>query len=136
MQRSLGYEVAEPVFSIEGQKVLEKERKRKKKMAGIYDIKEDDGEDKSDASSDIEEKKDSEEEDESQAVIPYVPILQRTLDEMNHYEAQEETQEALAIMFDQVREQTMQLQDMFQAEESKLQSHLHSSTKKSTLGQS
>ena len=56
---------------------MEKERKRKKKMAGIYDIKEDDRENKSgDESSDIdEEKKSDEDEEESQAVIPYVPIL-------------------------------------------------------------
>ena len=39
----------EPVLSIEGQKILEKERKRKKKMKQIYDITEDAKEDNSEA---------------------------------------------------------------------------------------
>ena len=45
-QLALGLEVLEePVYSIEGQKVLEKEKKRKKKIKAIYDIDEDDRED-------------------------------------------------------------------------------------------
>lgn len=40
-QRSIGIEVEEPVLSIEGQKILEKEKKRKKKLSAFYDIKED-----------------------------------------------------------------------------------------------
>ena len=40
-----GYEAPEqPMLSIEGQKMLDKERKKKKKMASIYDIEEEDKE--------------------------------------------------------------------------------------------
>ena len=38
LQRSLGYHVEEPVLSIEGQKILEKERKRKAKAKAFYEI--------------------------------------------------------------------------------------------------
>ena len=43
-QRSIGIEVEEPVLSIEGQKILDKEKKRKKKLSAFYDIKEDEQE--------------------------------------------------------------------------------------------
>ena len=41
MQRALGYEVEEPQFSIEGQKLLDKEKRKRKKAATIYEIEED-----------------------------------------------------------------------------------------------
>jgi len=62
LQRALGYEVEEPILSIEGQKLLEQERKRKKKIQSIYDIAENDKEDSE--NSDFEEEKKS--EDDSQ----------------------------------------------------------------------
>lgn len=60
LQRSLGYAVEEPVLSIEGQKLLEQERKRKKKIQSIYDIAENDKEDSE--NSDFEEEKKSEDD--------------------------------------------------------------------------
>ncbi len=66
LQKSLGYEVEQPLLSIEGQKLLEKERKRKKKIQGIYDIEEKDAENSE--SSDFEEDKKSEEDSQAVAI--------------------------------------------------------------------
>lgn len=52
IQRALGYEVQEPVFSLRGQNLLEKERKRKKKAKEMYEIGENENEDNSDAEED------------------------------------------------------------------------------------
>ena len=66
MQRELDLDVLEePVYSIEGQKVLEKEKKRKKKIKAIYDIDEDDREDQENSD---EEFKDEESVDDTVAI--------------------------------------------------------------------
>ena len=68
LQKSLGYEVEQPLLSIEGQKLLEKERKRKKKIQGIYDIAENDAENSE--NSDFEEEDKKSEEDSQAVAIP------------------------------------------------------------------
>lgn len=55
---------------------------------------------------DGEEKKDKLSADEESAVVPYVPILTRDLEEMDHAEAEMEMGESLMNMFDHVRQQT------------------------------
>ena len=44
LQQKYGLPVEPPVLSIEGEKVFEKERKKKKKISAIYDIAEDEKE--------------------------------------------------------------------------------------------
>lgn len=61
-----------------------------------------------------------------------MPILQRTLESMNHVEAEEETADAMMMMIDTVRDQTLRLEELFGLEESKVASLVQSSTKRST----
>ena len=102
MQRALGYEIEEPQFSIEGQKLLEKEKRKRKKAASIYEIAEDEKEGESDAGESEDDGFDD--GDNEGALIPYMPILTRPLEEMNHAEAQEEVGDSLMLMFDHIRQ--------------------------------
>ena len=67
-------------------------------------------------------------------MIPYIPILTRPLEDMNHGEAQEEIGDSLMLMFDHVRQQTDQIQELLAIEEAQtLTSKLgKSTTKRST----
>lgn len=105
-----------PQLSIEGQKIVEKEKKRRKKISGMYDIAEDEKENADNSDKEAEEEEKLSADDEA-AVIPYVPILQRGMDEMNHAEAELECSESLMLMFDHVRQQTQQIQDLLCIEE-------------------
>ena len=102
MQRALGYEIEEPQFSIEGQKLLEKEKRKRKKAASIYEIAEDEKEGESDAGESEDDGFDD--GDNEGALIPYMPILTRPLEDMNHAEAQEEVGDSLMLMFDHIRQ--------------------------------
>ena len=125
-----------PVMGTEVAKMLEKERKKKKKMASIYDIAEDDREG-SENSNDEELEKDAKQSEDSQAVaIPYPSILTKDFAELNHTEAEEELGGALAIMMEQIREQTDNLAELFAIEESKVSNGTKSSTKRSTYAPS
>lgn len=105
----------------------------------MYDIKEEGSEGES-GEDDDDIGENSEEESKvssSQAVaVPQPSILQRTLDSMNHAEAQQETADALMIMYDTMREQTDRLAELFRLEESKAPSLVQSSTKRSTFNPS
>ena len=66
--------------------MIENEKKKREKIASIYDIAE--NVDKENAENSDEEEKLS--EDNEAALIPYKPILERDIMEMTHAEAQEE----------------------------------------------
>ena len=107
MQKALGYEVQQaPQLSIEGQKIVEKEKKKREKIASIYDIVEEREDDDGDDAGEERKDKLSADEEEATAVVPYVPILQRGFDEINHAETEMEMGESLMLMFDHVRQQT------------------------------
>ena len=84
--------------------MIEVEKKKRKKIASIYEITENVEKENAENSDDGEEEKLS--EDNEAAIIPYQPILMRPVEDMNHCEAQEECGESLMLMFDQVRQQT------------------------------
>ena len=64
------------MLSIEGQKILDKERKKRKKNAGIYDIKEDQNEDAENSDEEEEEESvTSSQQPENVVAIPQPSIL-------------------------------------------------------------
>ena len=121
-----------PVLSIEGTRILEKEKKRKKKLASMYDIAEDEKEENSEGEEGAEADKSEEESISHEIAVPYPNILTRAIEEMNHAEAEEEVGDALMLMMETLREQTDNLQQRFGVEESKVPSIINSSTKRST----
>ena len=84
-------------------KILDKAKKKKKRIASIYEIAEDEKENAENSDNNDTEKLS---EDTEAVAIPYPPIFSRAMADMNHAEAQEETGNALMLMFQNVRQQT------------------------------